>query len=271
MKVAVLGTGKMGAAAARRLAATGFDLHLWNRTPAKAEEVGIGVVFATPEEAVAEVDVAISILTGPEAVRAVYARLDPRGERVYLEMSTAGPEVPEELGRRFHRLVAAPVVSPPPMLEEGKALFLVGGPAEAIEQSRPVLEALGEFRNVGTYRRAAAMKLLNNTMLAITTAAGAEMVEAAVGAGLTREEAFDWVVRHAPYLERRKSGYLGGPYGPVTFALKDMLKDVDLGLALFDGPDFPMPIVEEVRKAFAEVVDERGEEELTAVVERYKK
>jgi 3-hydroxyisobutyrate dehydrogenase len=271
MKIAVLGTGKMGAAAARRLAAEGFDLHLWNRTPEKAEALAVGEVFATPEDAVADVDVAVTILTGPDAVRAVYARLDPRGERVYLEMSTAGPEVPEELGRRFHRLVAAPVVAPPQMLEAGKALFLVGGPAEAIELSRPVLEALGQFRNVGTYRRAAAMKLMNNTMLAITSAAGAEMVEAGVRAGLTREEAFEWVVRHAPYLEMRKSGYLGGPYEPVTFALKDMLKDVDLGLALFDGPEFPMPIVEAVREAYAEVLDEHGEEELTAVLERYKR
>jgi 3-hydroxyisobutyrate dehydrogenase-like beta-hydroxyacid dehydrogenase len=260
----------MGAAAARRLAGRGFAVHLWNRTQERAEAVGVGEVFATPEEAVAEVDVALTILTGPAAVKAVYDRLDPRGERVYLEMSTAGPDVPEELGRRFHRLVAAPVIAPPPMLEEGKALFLVGGPPEAIEQGRPVLEALGQFRNVGTYRRAAAMKLMNNTMLAITSAAGAEMVEAGVRTGLTPEEAFEWVVRHAPYLEMRKSGFLGGPYQPVTFALKDMLKDVDLALGLFDGPDFPMPIVEEVQRAFAEVVDTHADEELTAVRERYR-
>jgi 3-hydroxyisobutyrate dehydrogenase-like beta-hydroxyacid dehydrogenase len=270
MRVAVLGTGKMGAAAARRLASQGFDLHLWNRTKERAEAVGVGEVFATPEEAVAEVDVALTILTGPPAVHAVYRRLDPRGERVYLEMSTAGPEVPEDLGRRFHRLVAAPVIAPPPALEAGKALFLVGGPEEAIEQGRPVLEALGEFRNVGTYRRAAAMKLMNNTMLAITAAAGAELVEAGLRAGLTPEEAFEWVKRHAPYLETRKSGYLGGPYAPVTFALRDMLKDVDLGLQLFAGPDFPMPITEAVRQAFAEVVHEHGDEELTAVRERYR-
>lgn len=269
-RVAVLGTGKMGAAAARRLARQGFDINLWNRTQERAEAVGVGEVFSTPEEAVAEVEVAITILTGPAAVAAVYGLLDPRGERVYLEMSTAGPEVPEELGRRFHRLVAAPVIAPPPMLEAGKALFLVGGPAAAIEHARPVLEALGEFRNVGTYRRAAAMKLMSNTMLAITSTAGAELVEAGVRAGLTAQEAFEWVVRHAPYLEMRKSGYLGGPYEPVTFALRDMLKDVDLALALFDGPDFPMPITEAVRQAFAAVVDEHGDEELTAVREHYR-
>lgn len=271
MKVAVLGTGKMGAAAARRLASQGFELRMWNRTRSRAEEVGAGQVFDSPGETVAEAEVALSILTGPEAVHAVYDRLDPAADRVYLEMSTAGPQVPEELSHRFHQLVAAPVVAPPSVVEAGKALFLAGGPAEAIDRARPVFDALGEVRSVGSYRRAAAMKLMNNTMLAITTAAGAELLEAAVRVGLTAEEAFEWVKRHAPYLETRKSGYLGGPYEPLTFSLQDMLKDVELSLQLFDGPDNPMPIVEAVRDAFAEVAPEHGGKELTAVLERYRR
>ena len=270
MKVAVLGTGKMGAAAALRLDRQGFEVRLWNRTRSRAEAVGVGEVFDTPVEAVRTTSVALSILTGPDAVREVYAQLDPAEDRVYIEMSTAGPEVPEELARRFPRLVAAPVVAPPAMVEQGKALFLAGGPDEAVEAARPVLEALGEMRKVGSHRRAAAMKLMNNTMLAITTAAGAELLEAAVRHGLTPEEAFEWVKRHAPYLDTRRSGYLGGPYEPLTFSLKDMLKDVELALRLFDGPGFPMPIVEAVRDAYREVLPEQGEKELTAVLERYR-
>lgn len=270
MKVAVLGTGKMGAAAARRLASAGFEITLWNRSRERAEAIGVGAVAASPGEAVAEADVAISVLTGPAAVREVYSELDPRGDRVYLEMSTAGPGVPEELARRFHRLVAAPVIAPPRLVEAGKALFIAGGPEEAVEAARPVFEALGEVRYVGTYGRAAAIKLLNNTMLAITTAAGAELVEAGVRQGLSAEEAFEWVKRHAPYLETRQSGYLGGAYEPVTFALRDMLKDVDLSLELFNGTGGRMPIVKSVRDAFAEVAGEFGDSELTAVIERYK-
>jgi len=269
--VAILGTGKMGAAAARRLASQGFTLRLWNRTRERAEEVGAGTVAATPAETVTGAEVALSILTGPEAVHAVYAQLDPADDRVYLELSTAGPEVPEELGRRFRQLVAAPVVAPPPMVEAGKALFLAGGPPEAIARARPVLEALGEVREVGSYRRAAAMKLMNNAMLAITTAAGAELHEAGVRAGLTREEAFEWIKRHAPYLDTRRSAFLGGGYEPVTFALQDMLKDVDLSLEMFDGQSYPMPILDAVRAAFAEVAGEVGDKELTAVLERYRR
>ena len=38
--VVILGTGKMGAAIARRLTAAGLELTLWNRTPSRAEAVG---------------------------------------------------------------------------------------------------------------------------------------------------------------------------------------------------------------------------------------
>ena len=270
MRIAVLGTGKMGGAAARRLSSSGFPVVLWNRSRERAEAVGVGTVAESPAEAVAEADLAISVLTGPAAVREVYAQLDPRGDRVYLEMSTAGPEVPEELARRFHRLLAAPVIAPPRLVEAGTAVFLAGGPEEALQAAQPVFDALGEVRYVGTYARAAALKLINNTMLAITTAAGAELVEAGVRQGLTPEEAFEWVKRHAPYLETRQSGFLGGPYEPVTFALRDMLKDVDLSLELFNGKGNPMPILASVRGAFADVADEFGGSELTAVIERYK-
>ncbi len=212
----------------------------------------------------------ISILTGPAAVRDVYGRLDPSPDRVYLEMSTAGPEVPEELGRRFTTLVAAPVIAPPAKVEAGEALFLAGGSEAAVERARPVFRALGEVRYVGSPRRAAAMKLMNNTMLAVTIAAAAELVEAGVRNGLSAEEAFEWMKRHAPYLDTRRSAFLGGPYEPLTFALRDIVKDVDLSLDLFDGPAYPMPIVAAVRQAYAEVMEVHGDKELTAVLERYR-
>ena len=44
LKVAILGTGKMGSAIAARLSAAGFDVVLWNRTRSRAEALGIGTV-----------------------------------------------------------------------------------------------------------------------------------------------------------------------------------------------------------------------------------
>ena len=69
-KIAILGTGRMGSSIARRLA--DYEPTLWNRTRAKAEQLGLGSVAATPAEAVRQADVVISSLTGAEAVRAAY-------------------------------------------------------------------------------------------------------------------------------------------------------------------------------------------------------
>jgi 3-hydroxyisobutyrate dehydrogenase-like beta-hydroxyacid dehydrogenase len=60
----------MGAALARHLAEAGFEMTLWNRTRARAEEVGVGHVVATPADAVRAAEVVVSSLTGPDALRA---------------------------------------------------------------------------------------------------------------------------------------------------------------------------------------------------------
>ena len=72
MRVAVLGTGKMGAAAARRLAHEGFEVVLWNRTGERAQELGIGSVSGSPAEAVEE---AVGGTPGHGAIREYVVRL----------------------------------------------------------------------------------------------------------------------------------------------------------------------------------------------------
>jgi len=67
----------MGGAIAQRLAATGFDLAVWDRTTAKAQALNVGRVALTPAEAVRGADIAISSLTNAAAVRDVY--LGPQG------------------------------------------------------------------------------------------------------------------------------------------------------------------------------------------------
>jgi len=196
--VAILGTGKMGAAMAHRLADSGFELTLWNRTATKAEELRVGRVAATPAEAARDAEVVISSLTNDAAVRAVYLGeggvLESATDKLLVDASTAGPEVAEELGRQAQeqgaRLLEAPVVGSVPAVENGKLLILVGGDRAVLEQARPVLQHLGEIIYVGEWASAQRLKLIANSMLGITSAAAAELLTAGKAIGLDPNQIF---------------------------------------------------------------------------------
>src|SRR6266540_2676636 len=122
-RIAVLGTGRMGSALVRRLAGTGFDLTLWDRTAERAKDVGVGRVAATPADDVAEAEFVVSSLTGPDALRATF--LGPGGAlegargQLFLEMSTAGPDFETELAPQVastgSRIMDATIVGAPPI------------------------------------------------------------------------------------------------------------------------------------------------------------
>lgn len=278
MKVAVLGTGKMGAAIARRLASQGLDVVVWNRTRAKAEALGVGKVADTPAEAVLEADAVLSILSGPDAVRAAYTTdhgaLEAADKQVFIEMSTAGPDVAPELEARVRdsggTLLEAPVVGSVPAIEKGELIILAGGDDAAIEKARPVLEHLGTVMHVGPVGYANRLKLVVNSMLGIVSAAAAELQAAGVAAGLDKEQVFTVLKRLVPYLEFRKAGYLEGRYQPVTFALKDILKDLDLSLDLYRRNDSFTPFTSLSRDLYADVVEEHGSEEMSAINDRFR-
>jgi 3-hydroxyisobutyrate dehydrogenase-like beta-hydroxyacid dehydrogenase len=68
MKVAVLGLGAMGLPIARNLLAAGFPLAVWNRNPARTREVAGARIAATPADACAGADVAVTMLADDRAV-----------------------------------------------------------------------------------------------------------------------------------------------------------------------------------------------------------
>lgn len=78
-KVAVLGLGAMGHAFASNLLKNGFTVAGWNRSPARGEDLqaqGLSL-HATPQQAVADADVVISMLADGEATLDVLAQIAP--------------------------------------------------------------------------------------------------------------------------------------------------------------------------------------------------
>jgi 3-hydroxyisobutyrate dehydrogenase-like beta-hydroxyacid dehydrogenase len=274
--VAILGTGKMGGAMARRLASSGFDISLWNRTRAKADDLEVGTVAATPAEAVRDADVVISSLTNDAAVRDVYLGehgvLRVAAGKLLIEASTAGPEIADELGReadaRGARLVEAPVVGSVPAVEGGKLLILAGGDRADVDQARPVLEQLGEVRYVGERANAQRLKLIANSMLGITSAAAAELLAAGTAVGLDREQVFAILVRFAPGLAARERGFLQDQHTPTMFAVRDLVKDLALGLRSYGEADVATPLTREAYELFSSAMRESADLDISAIGRR---
>ncbi len=279
MRVAILGTGKMGGAMAQRLKAAGHDLTLWNRTRERAAALGAGKVAATPAEAAENAEVVLSILTDGDAVRAAYlgeggAAKAARG-KVFVEMSTAGPDISAEIATRIEKAgaqyVEAPVLGSIPAVEAGTLIVLAAGDEAAIERARPVLQALGEVRHSGALGSAAKLKLVSNTMIAGVTAFAAELLSAGRSAGLNVDDVFAMLSRVSPYLNTRKAGLVEHRYQPVTFALRDALKDLRLASELYKRTGATTPLANETRELYEQAATSAGELDMSAIATVYEK
>lgn len=277
-RIAILGTGKMGSAIADRLAESGFELTLWNRTRERAEALGIGTVADTPPAAVRGADVVISSLTGPDAVRSTYLGADgavsASAGKLFIEMSTAGadllPSLAADITAAGGRLVDAPIIGAPPVMRAGQVAILVGGDDLDVGRAESVLGALGTVRHVGPLGSGARLKLVANSMLADVVLAAAELQVAGERAGLQPDDVF-WVLqRFAPLLAARHDGIVENRHEPTLFALRDLRKDLDLALALFDTTAARTPLTRSSSELVSAAAALTPDSDISAVARPYR-
>jgi len=278
MRVAIVGIGLMGAAIAKRLDEVGgFELALWNRTRAKAEELKIGRVADSPADAAAGADLVVTSVLDPAALRAVFAGpdglLSVANHQVFLETSTCGPDVLVELAATLQasgcQLIDSPLLGSTGAVLSGTLDIILGADESAVVVAQPVLDALGVARVVGPVGQAARLKLVHNTMLAVVSAMTAEMLVAAMDCGLDREEAFTMISRISPYMKRREAGFLREEFDSVSFAMTGVVKDLDLAIGMFHGGGSTLPLASLTREIYAEAIRENGHLDMSAVIRRY--
>ena len=194
--IAVLGTGTMGAAIARRLLDAGHRVAVWNRTPEKAAALAArGARLATtPAAAVTGANLVIVMLTDAAAVERVLGEAAPAlaADAVVAQMSTIGPDEVRSLADRVPaRLLDAPVGGSVSAAETGTLTIFAGGPRAVVDAAEPLLSQLGTIRHCGEIGAAAATKLVVNT--AMLTALGAlhDALAVADAVGVDRKAALD--------------------------------------------------------------------------------
>jgi 3-hydroxyisobutyrate dehydrogenase len=279
MRVAVLGTGTMGAGMARTLLRNGFGVTVWNRTRSRAAAIGSdgAVVAGTAAEAVAEADVIITMSFDEEAVTDAARDFLPHAKpgAVWLQSATVGPtgmrRIAELADPARIQVVDAPVVGTKGPAEAGTLIVLVSGSAAAIAGVRPVLEAVGsKIVEVGeAVGAASSLKLACNAWIAsLTTATGQSLTLAkalGVDPGL-----FLSTIKGGPsdsgYAQLKGHLMLESDFTP-SFALGGLVKDINLMLAETAASDFDGALLRTTNSLFQSAIAAHGAgEDIAAVV-----
>jgi len=263
VRIGFAGLGHMGLPMATRLADAGLPLTVWNRTRSRAAPLadrGVPVAASLPELAAGS-DVLITMLADGPAARAVWSALLPacRPGCTGVDMSTTGPsaarEIAAEAGRHGVAFLDAPVSGSTALAAQGTLTTMVGGPADALDQVRPVLAALTARQvHLGPAGAGAAMKLAVNIMIAATNQAVAEALALAADAGIAPASAYDTLAASAvasPFLGYKRDAYLAGD-APVAFTAALMAKDLELALSLAGSAGLPLPVATAARRSLAD-------------------
>ncbi|HUQ57527.1 NAD(P)-dependent oxidoreductase [Lentzea sp.] len=236
MKIAVLGTGLMGAPIAANLAAAGHDVRVWNRTRAKAEPLAAkgATVTGSPAAAVEGVDVVLTVLNDGVAVTsAIQAAADSLPhDAVWIQASTVGIGATEDhialarsLGLEF---VDAPVLGSTKPAAEGNLVVLASGAEELRGRVQPVFDVIGARTMwVGDAGASTKLKLVANSWVLALTAAVGEAVSLAEASGLDPKlflEAMSGSAIDTPYLHMKGNAIIERSFEPA-FTVRNALKD----------------------------------------------
>src|SRR4051794_38489742 len=274
-RLGFIGLGYMGSRIARRLAAAGFPMVVYNRDREKAAELAeLGAEVAhDPGELAREADVVLSCLADATAVEAVYLgpgnvlRSAHPGTWI-IELSTVSPKTSRNLHRsaREFGLSALDVAisGSTPAAEAGSLTLFGGGERKVFESADPIFSAIAkQWFYMGPSGSGVAMKLVVNTLLGVGMQAIAEAVALGRALGLERDLLFDTLAKtaviapaHLGKLATAKTNDYA-PQFPVRLMHKDFLligaKATKLGV--------PMPAtVEAANIAAAETFSGREED-----------
>lgn len=198
-RVGFIGAGIMGRPMARNLLKAGYPLIVHNRTESKARELlSQGAVWAaTPADVAANSDVVITCVTDTPDVEAVLLGQSgvidkARPSLICVDMSTISPSATIEMGDILQAkgitLIDAPVSGGEIGAIEGKLSIMMGGPKEAIEEVRPIMEVMGRtVTHCGPLGAGQMTKLANQIMVIHTIMSIAEGLAFAEKAGLDLE------------------------------------------------------------------------------------
>jgi len=278
-RVAVLGTGTMGAGMARSMLRAGLDVAVWNRSRDRAAPLAAdgARVAGTAAEAVAGADAVVTMLWDGDSVAEVLAGALPTAPKGALWAQTTTVSVPDA-GERLPALAAqhgaryldAPVLGTRQPAEEGKLIVLAAAPGPLREPIAPLLDAIGT-RTVWVGERpgdGTRLKLVANSWGTTLVAAAGQAIALAQGLGLDPRLFLDMIrgsAMDAGYLHLKGQAMIAGEF-PPAFTVRGAIKDTGLIAAAMRETGTDAALMDAVGWQFAKAADSgHGEQDMAAV------
>jgi len=277
--IGFVGFGSMGHPMARRLLEAGYEVHGYNRTKQKVNDLlGQGLKWCESPRAVARAaDVVISMVSDDNALKAVAAGDDGilaglRKGEIYVDMSTVSPELSRSLatqaGEQGASMLDAPVSGSVPQVEQGVLTIVVGGEQDAFEAVAPILKNWGTPHYIGPSGQGSLLKLAINISLAAQMLAFSEGVLLAERGGIDRKKALDVMAGSAigsPMLKARAAFLMDLPE-QSWFTLDLLHKDIRLALDSGKQLETPLPSAHAADEALARAHDAgHGQRDIAAI------
>src|SRR5215469_7962252 len=249
-RVAFIGLGRMGHGMAGRYLDAGFQVALWNRSKAKADDlIGRGARWAaSPGDAADGADAVVTMVADDEVSRYVWFGKDGAAAAMKpgalaIECSTVSYrhalDQSRELGARGLTYIDCPVTGLPDTAASGKLTLLVGADPADLEKARPFLTPISStIRHFGPVGTGTVYKLINNLLGAIQIAGLAEGLAIAEQAGLDMKlvlEAIENGVAASPQVLRHSKRMVARNFGGATFTAALRHKDAAYAVALAES------------------------------------
>ncbi len=253
-KIGYIGLGLMGKSIARNLLKAGFPLVVHNRSRAVVDElVAEGAQAAiSPAEVAAQVGVVFTNL--PDTPDVEQVALGENGivagahtGLIYVDNSTIKPaaarRIAEQLGKYGVQCLDAPVSGGDIGARNATLTIMVGGPADALERVRPILQAMGKtITHVGDSGAGQIAKAANQIMVAAQMVAMGELLIFAKKAGADPQKVIEAIRGGAAQcwtLDVKPPRLFTGNRHP---GFKAYMQAKDLGIILDTAREYHIPL-----------------------------
>jgi 3-hydroxyisobutyrate dehydrogenase-like beta-hydroxyacid dehydrogenase len=280
-RIGFIGLGVMGGGIAGTLLKAGYDLTVWSRNPDQGKPLVKRGAKAAPNiaAAVKDAEVVMYSLSDDRAIEEVV--FGPGGVlacahsgQIVLDLSTVHPQTSrreaEAYAKKGVEFMDVPVFGSRDEAAGGGLWVLAGGKRDVFDRIRPILQAIGEtVHYMGDSGKGSTMKLVGNLIVASQLQALGEAMVLATKAGLNPEDVLG-VLKvtdfRSPILSGVGAALIKRDFS-TNFALKHLLKDVNLIDRFAQDLNSPIPAGAAIRETIKSAVNQGwGEENASAMI-----